>query len=91
MWLFESSGYAVGEGSFKSTAIKVVGDARSPLLLMDDSVVTDYYSQVSGTHYDNAQNGYIFSCDAELPDFAVEIASNKFIIPGHYLIYSTIS
>ncbi|OAA35184.1 secreted aspartic proteinase precursor [Metarhizium rileyi] len=87
-WGFTSSGYAVGGGHTNGDAISGIADTGTTLLLLDDDVVSAYYSQVSGAQYDGSQGGYTFSCDADLPDFTFGIESSSITIPGAYMNYA---
>lgn len=87
-WEFTGSGYAVGSGSFKSSSIDAIADTGTTLLLLDDSIVSAYYSKVSGAKYDNSQGGYTFSCSTTLPSFTLGIGSYKAVIPGTFINYA---
>lgn len=89
-WEFTGTGYKVGSGSFKTASIDAIADTGTTLLLLDDDIVSDYYDQVDGAQYDNSQGGYTFSCDADLPDFAVGIEDYHAVIPGSYLNYAAV-
>jgi len=90
-WEFTGSGYAVGSGSFQQTSIDGIADTGTTLLLLDDSIVQDYYKQVTDASYDNSQGGYTFPCSATLPNFTVGIGSFHAVIPGSYLNYAPAS
>ncbi|KAL8641185.1 MAG: hypothetical protein Q9228_001981 [Teloschistes exilis] len=47
-WEFTSNGYAVGSGAFVSSSIDSIADTGTTLLYLPSSVVTAYYSKVSG-------------------------------------------
>lgn len=81
-WEFTGTGYGVGNGQFNQQGIDAIADTGTTLLLMDDSVVSDYYSQVQGAQNDQQQGGYVFDCSVELPDFVLGIGSGKATIPG---------
>ena len=48
-----------------------VADTGSSLLLLDDDIVNEYWSQVAG-HKFNGQ-GIVFPCGSKLPDFKIEL------------------
>ncbi|KAI0505372.1 secreted aspartic proteinase precursor [Xylaria bambusicola] len=87
-WEFTSTGYAVGSGSFKSTSIDGIADTGTTLLYVPSSVVSAYYSQVSGAKNDRSAGGYTFPCSASLPDFTFGIGSARIVIPGEYINYA---
>ncbi|KAK3328772.1 secreted aspartic proteinase precursor [Apodospora peruviana] len=87
-WMFTPTGYAIGStGAFKSTtSLSGIADTGTTLLLLPKSVVTAYYKNVSGAKYDSSQGGYVFNCNAKLPDFVIGIDdSNTITVPGSYI------
>lgn len=58
---------------------------------MGDEVVENYYAAVSGASYDSSQEGYVFDCDATLPDLSVKIGDNYAVIAGTYLNFGSTS
>ncbi|EXJ96072.1 aspergillopepsin I [Capronia coronata CBS 617.96] len=87
-WEFTGTGYGVGDGSFQQISIDAIADTGTTLLLLDDSIVSDYYSQVSSARYDNTQGGYIFPCSASLPDFVVGIEDYHAVVPGSFINFA---
>jgi aspergillopepsin I len=87
-WEFTGAGYAVGSDAFVTSPIDAIADTGTTLLLMDNSVVSAYYAQVSGAAYDSTQGGYTFPCSATLPSFTLGIGSYKAVIPGTYMNYA---
>jgi aspergillopepsin I len=71
-WMFTADSYSVG-GKAGSGSISGIADTGTTLLLLDDSVVTAYYAQVSGSSNDATQGGYIFPCGNTLPDFSITV------------------
>ena len=89
-WEFTADGYAVGTGQVSSTSIDGIADTGTTLLLLDDSIVSDYYGQVDGASYDSSQGGYTFACSATLPDFTAVIGGYNAVIPGSFLNYAPV-
>lgn len=89
-WMFTSSGYSVGTGSFSSTKISGIADTGTTLLLLPTAVVKAYYKQVSGASYDNSQGGYTFSCSKTLPDFTFGVGSARIKIPGSFINFAPV-
>lgn len=87
-WEFTGTGYAVGSHAFVTSSIDTIADTGTTLLLMDDSVVSAYYSKVSGAAYDSTQGGYTFPCSTTLPSFTLGIGSYMAVIPGTYMNYA---
>jgi len=81
-WEFTGTGYGVGSGSFQKQDIDAIADTGTTLLLMDDSIVDDYYSSVRGAENDSSQGGYTFPCSSTLPNFVLGIGSGKATIPA---------
>lgn len=81
-WEFTGTGYSVGDGDFNESSIDAIADTGTTLLLMDDDIVSDYYSQVDGAQNDSQQGGYVFDCSTQLPDFTLGIGDGKSTIPG---------
>jgi aspergillopepsin I len=70
-WMFTADGYSINGKSGPS--ITGIADTGTTLMLLDDSVVTAYWSQVSGSVNDATQGGYTFPCKGKLPDFSLVI------------------
>jgi aspergillopepsin I len=87
-WEFTSTGYGIGNGSFKKSNIDAIADTGTTLLLMDDAVVSAYYKQVRSAKYDNSQGGYTFPCSTTLPSFSVGIGSYHAAIPGSFMNFA---
>ena len=65
-----------------------IADTGSSLLLLDDDIVSSYWSQVEGHTSDD--QGIIFPCQTKLPDFQIELgATYKATVPGTLLNYTT--
>jgi len=73
-WEFNADGYSVGGGASSGSSIDAIADTGTSLLLLDDSIVDDYWSRVSGAQYDDNQGGYTFPCSASLPTFSFIIS-----------------
>ena len=73
-WQFPSTEYSIG-GVVKSNlkASPAIADTGTSLLLLDDDVVKDYYSQVPGAEEKSSIGGWVYPCTATLPTFAVSI------------------
>lgn len=86
-WGFSADGYTVGNtnGGAISDAI---ADTGTTLLLVDDSVVSDYYSGVDGAQNDQQQGGYTYPCSTTLPDISFTIGGYKATVPGSYVNYA---
>lgn len=63
------------------------------MLILDDTVVTTYYSRIKGAGYSAHFGGYIFPCSTSLPSFGVALGDNNYIvtIPSSMLNYAPVS
>ncbi|KAJ4394781.1 hypothetical protein N0V93_004001 [Gnomoniopsis smithogilvyi] len=75
----------------RATAITGIADTGTTLLMLPDTVVSDYYAQVSGAQDSTEEGGYVFSCDATLPDFSFNVGEGEITIPGDYINFQPIS
>lgn len=73
-----------------SSTITGIADTGTTLLMLPDSVVSAYYSQVSGAEDSQAEGGYVFSCDQTLPDFTFAVGSGQITVPGAYINWSPV-
>nr|POE50048.1 putative aspergillopepsin a-like aspartic endopeptidase [Quercus suber] len=76
-WQFDSNSYTVGDTQHDCTACgPAIADTGTSLMLVDPHVVETYYAQVSGAYYSSEQAGYIYDCNAVLPDFGVAVGDH---------------
>ncbi|PSR81611.1 aspartic peptidase domain-containing protein [Coniella lustricola] len=93
-WSFVSNGYSVGSNTTTttgSTAVTGIADTGTTLLMLPDAVVAAYYAEVSSAVDSEQEGGYIFSCDATLPDFTFNVGEGSITVPGEYLNFEAIS
>ena len=56
---------------------------------MQDEVVKAYYAQVPGAQSDKTHGGFVYPCDAPLPDLGIAITdSYTATVPGSLLTFS---
>ncbi|KAJ5698520.1 Penicillopepsin-1 [Penicillium macrosclerotiorum] len=84
-WSFDVDGYSAGTAS--GGGFSGIADTGTTLLLLDDSIVSAYYDQVSGAKEDSNAGGYVFDCSTDLPDFSVTIGSYTATVPGSLMNY----
>ncbi|MCJ1477724.1 hypothetical protein MMC13_006397 [Lambiella insularis] len=92
-WQFPSNSFSVGNGPVQQNTQgnPAIADTGTSLLLVDDSVMEGYYSQVTGAHHDDAQQGVIFPCDAALPDLNIAMGANYMgTLPGSGMIFAQV-
>ncbi|KAH8691659.1 aspartic proteinase II-1 [Talaromyces proteolyticus] len=88
-WSFTADSYSIA-GSKSGGSITGIADTGTTLLLLDDSIVDAYYKKVNGASYDSSQGGYVFSCSATLPTFAITVNGHTATIPGDYINYAPV-
>lgn len=72
------------------TTITGIADTGTTLLMLDDTVVADYYSQVASAQDSTAEGGYIFDCSETLPDFTFNVGDGNFTVPGEYINWAAV-
>ncbi len=77
--------YTIGRGSARPYSLHGIVDTGSALILVDDSVVAAYYSEVEGAAYDNTQGGYTFACNVVLPDITFCISGYNAVVAGRLI------
>lgn len=65
-------------------------DTGTTLLLVDTQILQDYYSNVSGAQNSQSAGGWVFPCNAQLPDFSASINGYTATVPGSYIKYAPI-
>lgn len=89
-WGVSSTAYSVGSGSSKKKTITGIMDTGTTLIYIPSSVVSSYYSHVSGAQNDDTYGGYTVPCSATLPDFSVTFGGVKQTVPGKYINYAPV-
>ena len=88
LWQFELNQYAVGGNTYGGVVSPAIADTGSSLLMLDPSIVDNYYAQVPTSTDD--QQGKIFPCNTHLPDFGFGLGSTMVTIPGNLLNYTSV-
>ncbi|CAJ2502184.1 Uu.00g095780.m01.CDS01 [Anthostomella pinea] len=89
-WMFDVSGYGIGNNTFQSTSFQGIADTGTTLAMLPAQVVKAYYKQVRGAKLDNSQGGYVFPCQANLPSFVYGVGNARYEIPGQYINYAPV-
>ena len=71
--------------------IKSIADTGTSLMLLEDNVVTAYWKAVKGAHNSEQDGGYIFPCDAKLPNITLQIEGYEALVPGTFVNYAPAS
>lgn len=88
LWQFDLKQYAVDGDTYGGVISPAIADTGSSLLMLDPSIVNDYYAHVPTSTED--QQGKIFPCDTDLPDFSFGVGSTMATIPGSLLNYTSV-
>lgn len=91
-WQFPSETITIG-GQTQECGIcsPAIADTGTSLVLLDDDIVEAYYDQVPGAQFSSAQAGYIYPCDADLPEFGLAIGPDyTATLTGKELTYADI-
>lgn len=86
-WKFTSTGYGVGSDDFVDSSIVGIADTGTTLIYLPAAVIEAYYADVSGATKSLIYGGYIFDCDATLPDFSFGVEDAVITVPGDYMNY----
>lgn len=91
-WQFPSASFAVGNQTFRNRAASdAIADTGTSLLLVDQVVAETYYAQVAGAEENASVGGFIYPCDAELPDISVAIGDEYMaVIPGNQITFAAV-
>lgn len=92
-WQFNSAQFAVGNGTMQQvkTAPIAIADTGTTLMLVAPETATAYYEQVPGAVNAASVGGFIFPCNAELPDLSVATGDNNLAtVPASVLNFSEV-
>ncbi|KAF9629696.1 putative aspartyl protease protein [Lasiodiplodia theobromae] len=90
-WQFPSKSFMVdGQTIDNPTANDAIADTGTSLLLVDDNVAEAYYKNVQGAVNSAQAGGFIYPCDAALPDIAVAIGDYMANIPGDQVTFAAV-
>lgn len=81
--------YRIGTQTAQKYAIGGPADSGSALVFLPDQVVGNYYGNVKGARYSEQDAGYVFPCQAALPDFAFTVGGVDITIPGRFFNFGT--
>ncbi|KAJ4368261.1 hypothetical protein N0V83_006617 [Neocucurbitaria cava] len=90
-WQFSSTKFAIGNQTFDNPqGSDAIADTGTSLLLVDQQVAEAYYSQVQGAQLNAQVGGFVYPCDATLPDMSVAIGDYMAKIPGSVITFATV-
>ncbi|KAI1209689.1 eukaryotic aspartyl protease [Annulohypoxylon truncatum] len=89
-WQFTGSGYKIANSAAVSLPHEAIADTGTTLLLVPAQIATAYYAQVQGAVNNAAAGGYVFPCNATLPDYTAIIGDYQAVIPGDFMKFSPV-
>lgn len=94
-WQFASSSFKVGDDPTvipNKDNSPAIADTGTSLLLADKSVVTGYYSKVTGAINDDSQGGWIYPCVSTMPALSIALGDSQYgSIPANLLTYASLN
>lgn len=69
--MFNMSGFAIGNGSFHKVPLQSIADTGTTIMMMDKRLVKLYWGQVKGAKFSTDEWGYVYPCNATLPDLVL--------------------
>ncbi|RDW63144.1 pepsin-like aspartic protease [Aspergillus mulundensis] len=82
-WMFSAT---AGETDFDAIA-----DTGTSLIMIDQSIAEDYYSQVPFAFDNPFYGGWTFPCSTRLPSFTITIDGYDAVVPGQYIKYAPVT
>ncbi|KAI0390720.1 aspartic peptidase domain-containing protein [Xylariaceae sp. FL0594] len=83
-----SQGFWGFTADINGESVSGIADTGTTLAFFPDTVVKAYYADVDGAQFDQQQGGYVFPCDASLPDLTFSPGDASITIPGQYINYA---
>ena len=65
-----------------------IADTGTTLLMLPQPIVEAYYAQIANARSSDEYGGYVFPCNADLPDLVLHIGSYKAILTGDLMQYA---
>jgi len=92
-WQFDNSAIQVDGKAVKVKGGAAIADTGTSLMLVNNDAAIAYYKQVQGAQFNQKVGGFIFPCDAKLPDFGVGMGPNGHIatVPGKDVIFNKVA
>lgn len=94
-WQFNSAAFSVGDNGTMQAITQsptAIADTGTTLMLVSPEVATAYYAQVQGAQLNNQVGGFIFPCDATLPNLSIAVGDNNLAtVPASVINFSKVS
>ncbi|KAK0656632.1 aspartic peptidase domain-containing protein [Cercophora newfieldiana] len=88
-WQFQTTAFTIGNTT-EDALHEAIADTGTTLLMVPASITKAYYSQIPGSQDNWNVGGYIFPCNATLPDLTLHIGTYKAVVPGHFMNYAPV-
>lgn len=91
-WQFPSTKFAIDDKVFDNpVGSDAIADTGTSLLLVDQEVAEAYYSRVQGAELSQQAGGFVYPCDAAMPDISVAIGDSYMAkIPGEQVTFTAV-
>ncbi|KAL0262654.1 hypothetical protein SLS55_001624 [Diplodia seriata] len=90
-WQFPSKSFMVdGQKMTNTKGSDAIADTGTSLLMVDDNVAKAYYAKVKGAVNDPQAGGFVYPCDAVMPDIAVAVGDYMANIPGDQVTFAPV-
>ena len=88
-WQFQTNSFTVGNVTADAPH-EAIADTGTTLLMVPSAIVKAYYNQVVNARDNYNVGGYIFPCNATLPDLTLRIGSYNAVISGQFMNYAPV-
>jgi hypothetical protein len=98
-WQFQASGFSIQAANstgndtasmFVPISHSAIADTGTTLLMLPAAITQAYYWQVPGARTAAEVGGWVFPCDAALPDLTLHIGAYKAVIPGELMVFAPV-
>ncbi|KAK4128842.1 acid protease [Parathielavia appendiculata] len=96
-WEFQASGFSIQSNAnsssntssmFVPVAHSAIADTGTTLLLLPAAIAQAYYWQVPSARSSAVVGGWVFPCNATLPDLTLHIGTYKAVVPGELIKFA---
>ncbi|KAK0729125.1 aspartic peptidase domain-containing protein [Apiosordaria backusii] len=95
-WKFKGTAFSTGfngtNGNISDIVVPLahpaIADTGTTLLMIPEPIVQAYYRQVALAYDSKIYGGWVFPCNATLPDLTLYIGSYKAVIPGELINFA---
>ncbi|KAK4237502.1 aspartic peptidase domain-containing protein [Achaetomium macrosporum] len=90
-WQFQASGFSIGSSNssmFVPVGHSAIADTGTTLLMLPAAIANAYYRKVPQARTSAQVGGWVFPCNATLPDLTLHIGSYKAVVPGELINFA---